>query len=192
MSLIADAARTVRQQVSMSAIVDRYIGGRSGKYIACPFHAEQTPSMRLYDDTYHCFGCGAHGDVTDFVAELYNLSPTGAINKLSDDFGLNLSIGARPTLSQIARVRRANLQADAERARRTADIEQADVEYYGALDDWIRWDRQLEDNRPAGPSCDFSSAFVEAARHVDEALDALKDADARRCAVRWRHKQQLS
>ena len=36
----------------------------------CPFHNDKTPSMKL-DQRYHCFGCGADGDVIDFAAALY-------------------------------------------------------------------------------------------------------------------------
>ena len=33
----------------------------------CPFHGEKTPSFYVYDDGYHCFGCGAHGNAIDFL-----------------------------------------------------------------------------------------------------------------------------
>jgi len=40
--------------------------------IRCPFHQDDTPSMVIYDDGhFHCFGCGAHGDVLDFVGRFY-------------------------------------------------------------------------------------------------------------------------
>ena len=40
----------------------------------CPFHAEKTASFTIYrgTNTYHCFGCGEHGDVIAFVMKLYN------------------------------------------------------------------------------------------------------------------------
>lgn len=42
----------------------------------CPFHADKHPSMKINRDsqTFHCFGCGAHGDVIDFTQRLHNLS----------------------------------------------------------------------------------------------------------------------
>ena len=45
--------------------------GRNGM-ACCPFHNDKTPSMKL-DRRYHCFGCGADGDVIDFAAALYGL-----------------------------------------------------------------------------------------------------------------------
>jgi DNA polymerase len=35
--------------------------------VCCPFHADRTPSCRVYDDHFHCFGCGAHGDAIDWL-----------------------------------------------------------------------------------------------------------------------------
>lgn len=67
-----------------------YSPNRAG-FICCPFHNERTPSMKLYDHRYHCFGCGAHGSVIDFVAGLFGLSPLDAAQKLNNDFGLHLS-----------------------------------------------------------------------------------------------------
>jgi DNA primase len=59
-------------------------------FAVCPFHTDNDPSLKVYDDHYHCFGCGAHGDVTDFTARLFELSQYDAAKKLNSDFGLNL------------------------------------------------------------------------------------------------------
>ena len=40
----------------------------------CPFHEDHTPSMKLNDTYYYCFGCGATGDVIDLTAQLFGLS----------------------------------------------------------------------------------------------------------------------
>ena len=44
----------------------------------CPFHNDRHPSMKLNEDYFFCFGCGAMGDVFDFVAKLFDLSSYGA------------------------------------------------------------------------------------------------------------------
>ena len=53
----------------------------------CPFHDDKNPSMKV-DTRFHCFGCGADGDVIDFTSRLYNLSSKEAAEKLAQDFGL--------------------------------------------------------------------------------------------------------
>ena len=62
---------------------------RSGM-ACCPFQDEKTPSLKVYDDHFYCFGCGATGDCTGFVAKLFGISQFEAAKKISYDFGLNL------------------------------------------------------------------------------------------------------
>ena len=56
----------------------------------CPFHDDKTPSFKVYDDHFSCFGCGATGDCTGFVAKLFGLRQIDAAKKISEDFGLGL------------------------------------------------------------------------------------------------------
>ena len=46
----------------------------------CPFHADRSPSFTIYDGgtRFHCFGCGASGDVLDFVQRAYDVDMIGA------------------------------------------------------------------------------------------------------------------
>lgn len=57
----------------------------------CPFHNDKHPSMKV-DNRYHCFACGADGDVINFTASLFNLSQYEAAQKLINDFRLNIDI----------------------------------------------------------------------------------------------------
>ena len=61
----------IKQSVSMQEVVERY-GVRIDRkgFCCCPFHLEKTPSMKIYKDSYHCFGCGASGDVFSFVQSI--------------------------------------------------------------------------------------------------------------------------
>ena len=60
---------------------------RSGM-VCCPFHDDQHPSMKLYEDHYHCFGCQANGDVIAFTSKLFGITPLEAAQKLAADFGI--------------------------------------------------------------------------------------------------------
>ena len=55
----------------------------------CPFHEDGHPSLKLNEDYFFCFGCGASGDVIDFTARLFGISPKDAATKLAADFGIN-------------------------------------------------------------------------------------------------------
>lgn len=54
----------------------------------CPFHKEKTPSFHVYEDHYHCFGCGAHGSVIDFVMETEGLEFREAVARLASEAGM--------------------------------------------------------------------------------------------------------
>ena len=58
----------------------------------CPFHNEKTPSFTVNEAKgfYHCFGCGAHGDIIKFEMEANNLPFMDAIRKLADKAGLQV------------------------------------------------------------------------------------------------------
>ena len=62
----------------------------------CPFHDDKNPSMKLNEEYFYCFGCGATGDVIDFTAKLFDLSPKEAAEKLAQDFGLIYDSQALP------------------------------------------------------------------------------------------------
>ena len=79
----------VKQSVTTRQAAEHYgiHVGRNGM-ACCPFHHDKTPSMKL-DRRYHCFGCGADGDVIDFTAALYGLGKKEAAVQLAQDFGLS-------------------------------------------------------------------------------------------------------
>ena len=81
-----------------------------GNMVCCPFHADRTPSMKLNEDYFYCFGCGASGDVIDLAARLFNLSGYDAAKKLAADFGIT---GQKPSI--LAKLQRGKSQEETER-----------------------------------------------------------------------------
>ena len=88
---------TVKQSITVREAAQIYgiEVNRSGM-ACCPFHDDKNPSMKLNEEYFYCFGCGATGDVIDFTARLYNLSPKEAAEKLAQDFGLAYDSQAPP------------------------------------------------------------------------------------------------
>lgn len=76
----------VKQTVTTRQAAENYgiRVNRAGK-VNCPFHDDRTPSMKV-DKRFHCFGCGADGDVIDFTARIYGLDVKSAAEKLAADF----------------------------------------------------------------------------------------------------------
>ena len=96
-SMAESAFEAVKQSVTVREAAQMYgiEVNRSGM-ACCPFHDDKNPSMKLNEEYFYCFGCGATGDVIDFTARLYNLSPKEAAEKLAQDFGLAYDSQAPP------------------------------------------------------------------------------------------------
>jgi CHC2-type zinc finger protein/Toprim domain-containing protein/DNA polymerase family A len=63
---------------SLADLVGELIEGK----MCCPFHDDSTPSLQIYDDHFHCFGCGAHGDHIDWLMMVEGLDREEAIRVL--------------------------------------------------------------------------------------------------------------
>lgn len=78
-----DIVEIISQYVPLQKKGGRYFG-------CCPFHNEKTPSFCVNNGWYHCFGCGASGDVVKFVMEMESVSFYDAVKILADKVGLQL------------------------------------------------------------------------------------------------------
>ncbi|MCB9228128.1 MAG: DNA primase [Deltaproteobacteria bacterium] len=88
----------IKSLILSQAPLDQLIGehvrlqNRGGRRMGCcPFHAEKTPSFYLYDDHYHCFGCGAHGDAISWVRHSQGLGFVDSLRWLAEKYGLDAS-----------------------------------------------------------------------------------------------------
>ncbi|MBK18484.1 MAG: DNA primase [Rhodospirillaceae bacterium] len=83
----------LRSRVGLSDLIGRRVKlirkGREHTGL-CPFHSEKTPSFTVSDEKgfFHCFGCGAHGDIIGFVMRTENLSFPEAVQRLADEAGV--------------------------------------------------------------------------------------------------------
>lgn len=78
-----DIVEVISQYVPLQKKGGRYFG-------CCPFHNEKTPSFCVNNGWYHCFGCGASGDVVKFVMEMESVSFYDAVKILADKVRLQL------------------------------------------------------------------------------------------------------
>ena len=128
----------------------------------CPFHDDKNPSMKV-DQRFHCFGCGADGDVIDFTAKLFNLSPKEAAEKLAQDFGLIYDSQAPPRRRYVRQKTEAQkFREDRQRCYRVLS------DYYHLLKKWEI------DHSPRTPEEELHPRFVEAIQketYVEYLLD---------------------
>ncbi|MBQ6272690.1 MAG: hypothetical protein IJK63_00525 [Oscillospiraceae bacterium] len=115
-AIVAAVFAAVKENCLTEDVVREYgfEPNRAG-FIRCPFHGERTPSLKLYRDRWHCFGCGEGGDVIDFVSHLFSLSPLDACRRLNADFHLGLEFDRPPTPAERDKEQRRRRAREAER-----------------------------------------------------------------------------
>lgn len=117
--------------------------------VCCPFHDDHTPSLKLNEDYFYCFGCGAGGDVVSLTARLFDLRPYEAAGKLAADFGVDIPATA-PSDGSLYR-----FQSDLRRCQKALD------EYLDLLLRWKnRYRPKREDDKP-------DERYIEACRMLE-------------------------
>ena len=142
----------VKQSVSTREAAEFYgIEVKRNGMACCPFHDDKNPSMKLNEEYFYCFGCGATGDVIDFTAKLFDLSPKEAAEKLAQDFGLIYDSQAPP--------RRRYVRQKTEAQKFREDRQQC----YRVLSDYYYLLKKWEaDHSPRTPEEKPHPRFVEA------------------------------
>jgi DNA primase len=114
-----DFAYTVKQQADIVRIVGDYVklkkAGAQNYSGLCPFHGEKTASFSVHATRqfYHCFGCGASGDVFSFVQKIENITFPEAVRLVAQKLGIPLPKASYATAGEAkeARLRAQLLQA---------------------------------------------------------------------------------
>ena len=135
----------------------------------CPFHHDRHPSLKLNEDYFFCFGCGAKGDVIDLVARLFDLSGYEAAQKLVADFGISTESGQAVAAS--CKPKRPHIRQFREDEMLCFRVL---MEYLHRLEDWkVRY-------APKTPDEPYDDRFVEALQmhcHIEYMADVLTVGD---------------
>ena len=162
----------VKYGVSCREAAERY-GVEVNRYgmALCPFHNDRHPSLYVADDHYHCFACGEHGDVIDFVSKLFQLSLYDAARKLAADFHLSPD---KPPSAVALHAKRIRTEAQ--------QLMENERLCFSVLSDYARvlrdWKVQYAPQSPDEP---VHTRFVEACRNLDQTeyyLDILCAGDS--------------
>ena len=162
----------VKYSVSCREAAERY-GVEVNHYgmSLCPFHNDRRPSLYVADDHYHCFACGEHGDVIDFVSKLFQLSLYDAAQKLAADFHLTPD---KPPNTAALHAKR--IQTEAQQLRENERLCFSVLsDYARVLRDWrTRYAPKLSEEEP-------DERFVKACHELDQTeyyLDILVSGDS--------------
>lgn len=161
-------AQDIVALVSMSEAMELYgceVGSKG--FSLCPFHREKTPSMKIYRDHYHCFGCGESGDVISFVMKLFRLNFCDALKKINADFSLNLPIGERMTIRQAAEHQRKSMVLEEARRRERKQREDAFLAYAELTSEFVRLSENYKTYRPFPGAEQLKPLFIEACHRLE-------------------------
>ena len=161
---------TIKAAVTVSQAAEHYglQASRNGM-ACCPFHNDRHPSMKLNEDYFFCFCCGAKGDVIDLVARLFDLSGYEAAQRLAADFGIS---------SESGQAVRASYKPKRPHIRQFREDEMLCFrvlsDYLHLLEDWkVRY-------APKEPDEPYDDRFVEACQmhcHIEYMADVLTVGD---------------
>ena len=98
----------LRSRISIAEVIGEKVKlqKRGREYTGlCPFHQEKTPSFTINESKgfYHCFGCGAHGDVVKFLMDNEGLPFIDAVKKLASRIGMELPVFSRENQEAVQR-----------------------------------------------------------------------------------------
>ena len=147
---------TIKAAISVKQAAEHYGLKVSHNGMACcPFHNDRHPSLKLNEDYFFCFGCGAKGDVIDLVARLFDLSSYEAAQKLAADFGLDPK---PPTAAAMVKPKRPYIRQFREDEMLCFRVL---TDYLHLLEDWkVRY-------APKTPEDALDDRFVEACQMLD-------------------------
>ena len=147
-----DIINEIKYRNDIETAISQYVNlKRRGKNLVglCPFHSEKTASFRVYaDNTYHCFGCGAHGDVISFVMAVQNVPFEDACAFLDRDI----------SYSEQRRIDRIKRKKDIAADKR----EKARVDFWRAFDDWKLNEDIISAYKPSNPYEKPNAMFLSA------------------------------
>ena len=151
-----DAARRYGIKISKSGMA------------CCPFHNDKTPSMKV-DHRFHCFGCGADGDVIDFASRFFGISSLDAAIRLADDFGISYKKRQSSGKGMKRKMRNKGWTRGSPQKGKTMRERCLAVQarFFHVLADYhhllVSW---KEEEAPSGPDDEWSDHFCEALREL--------------------------
>ena len=157
---------TIKAAVSVKQAAEHYgLKVNRNGMACCPFHHDRHPSLKLNEDYFFCFGCGAKGDVSDLAARLFDLSSYEAAQKLAADFGISTEPGQAAAAS--CKPKRPHIRQFREDEMLCFRVL---TDYLHLLEDWkVRY-------APKTPDEPYDDRFVEALQmhcHIEYMADIL-------------------
>lgn len=174
-------AEIVKNAVTVPRMLEYYgfDTNRHGR-IACPIHNGKDQNFGYKERFWHCFVCGAGGDVISFVQAYFKLDFQQAVAQLNKDFHIGLPIGEeKPSLRQYREYEKKVKEVIERENARAAEKIALDEEYKAALSEWALLDNTRKTYEPKTPEDEISEMYIYAIFHINEAAYRLEQAERR-------------
>lgn len=158
-------------------------------FARCPFHAEKSASLKVYegDRGFYCFGCHSSGDVIDFVRQYYMLDYPTAVDKLNTDFALGLPTRRKPTQQERSQMAQIARQRARDREAMKRAVNATETAYWVEFDRWWWLETCALDYRPQNANDEINQMYTYAMHELPAQRDALKRAEFERWKARCRN-----
>lgn len=124
----------IKQRYNMRDVIGRYgLSVNRAGFCSCPFHkGDHTASMKVYEDSFHCFGCGANGDILTFVQKMDHCDFKTAFYSLGGTYEhergfANAKKAERERFKREAAKRQREKEAERERQRKQLNLDLIDI-----------------------------------------------------------------
>lgn len=152
----------IKETTTMYEVLARYgLKVGRGNMICCPIHGEKHASMKIYKDGYHCFACGAHGDIFGFVQDYEHVSFKEAFLILGGEYEHEAKASSRVALIR-RKAQQATRKAQAERLKKARELNNALITAY-------RWG--LDHNEPMSDAWADCMHALELQLYIHEGLN---------------------
>lgn len=162
-------ADEITERLTMRDLMELYHETGRHNRTTCPFHNGKDNNFCYDGVVYHCWVCGAKGNVITFVKEFFGIDFLSTISKLNQDFRLGLPIGQKMTLRQ-----QKELHDKVIERKKIKEQQRLKKEAYDKLHDelWSEWTRLDNNRRNYAPKDqkDFENLhplYVEAVKKID-------------------------
>ena len=131
----AEKAAYLKKYISMPDVIAMYHKPGRNRRTTCPIHGGTHDNLGYDEKLFHCFTCGAKGDIISFVMQLFDCNVNAAVDRLAYDFGIKLDNLTNEEKAAIDAERIAHEEARLLKARR----ERANLQAYKLIGRFRRW-----------------------------------------------------
>ena len=159
----ADILNRIKEEITLEDVCERYgVKLNRRKKGLCPFHNDKTPSFKASGKGFYCFGCGAKGNVFEFVKLYFNIQDVLIAGELlCRDFNLPYDLQTPPTKKKHAEIKRRLSERAIKKTESEQDRKRLLDEYYALNKRLTDCERFIANNRPSA-NREPSPAFFQA------------------------------